>query len=183
MVKSLRQHGFRLIITAILSIVVLSACSANDNSHTTVTTVVTPPRRQELTVVTIPPIQPPSDKSPSNSAETKLIPKNAVGVDPSKPLLVVKTPGEGQTFRAEEVVLIDFLVLNAKLKGEGGEYRFRYFVDDDDPRWVDNPIPFGLSGWLPGPHRIRLELIGPDGWPYRNGNQNIVTREIKVSTQ
>ena len=186
MVKYLTQNGFRFIITAILSSVLLSACSANDNSHTTVSTVVTPPRRQELTVVTIPPTQPPSDKSRSSSEETKVdhfVPSNAAGVDPSKPLLIVKTPSNGQTFRTEGVVPVDFLILNAKLKDDGGEYRLRYFVDDDDPRWLDNPIPFGLAGWLPGPHRIRLELIGPDGWPYRNGNQNIVTREITVSTQ
>jgi len=95
-----------------------------------------------------------------------------------KPLLVFDL--KSTTLRVGDVVAIKFAVRNAKLRGEGGEFRIRYFIDDDDARWTDTTEPFGLSGWVPGKHTIRLELIGPDGWPYRNGNQNIITREITV---
>jgi hypothetical protein len=79
-----------------------------------------------------------------------------------------------------EEVPIDFSILNAKLKGDGGDYRMRYIVDDDDMKWVDKAEPFWLAGWIPGQHTIRMELIGPDGWPYKNGSANIVTKEISV---
>lgn len=78
-------------------------------------------------------------------------------------------------------VPIDFDVTNAKLKGDGGNFRVRYIVDDGQMQWLDESRPIWLSGWVPGEHMIRLELIGPDGWPYRNGNANIVTRKIWVT--
>jgi len=103
------------------------------------------------------------------------------GADLTKPLLV--DLGEGETFRIGQDVVIDFTVCNAKLRSDGGDFRVRYIIDDDDPQWVENAYPFGLSGWVAGKHTIRLELIGPDGWPYKNGNQNIITREITVTDQ
>ena len=103
------------------------------------------------------------------------------GVDPKKPLLVFDLPRNA--FRVGEVVPINFAIRNAKLRGEGGDFRVRHIIDDDDAQWVDSPQPFGFSGWVPGKHTIRLELIGPDGWPYKNGNHNIITREITVTNQ
>jgi len=100
-------------------------------------------------------------------------------VDPAKPLLIFNLPN-GKTFREGEEVAIDFSLANAKLKGDGGEYRIRYIVDDDDMKWIDRWEQIVLTGWIAGKHTIRLELIGPDGWPYRNGDYNIVTREITI---
>ena len=166
-------------LSLLLILMVLQAsCSSNDNAHTTVTTVVPPPLRQVLTVVPMPTPGNESAGSPS-PANSQSSPEQYVGVDLSKPLLVLNL-ANGKSFRLGEVVPIDFSVRNAKLRNEGGEYRIRYIIDDEDPQWVDSPQPFGLSGWVPGKHTIRLELIGPDGWPYRNGNQNVVTREITV---
>ena len=155
-----------------------ASCSSNDNAHTTVTTVVQPPPRQVLTVVPMPTQgnENAGSPAPANSSSS---PEQYVGVDLSKPLLVFNL-ANGKTFRPGEVVPIDFFVRNAKLRNEGGEYRIRYIIDDEDPQWIDSPQPFGLSGWIPGKHSIRIELIGSDGWPYRNGNQNVVTREITV---
>jgi hypothetical protein len=163
-------------VFALLVVLVHAGCSSNENAHTTATTIVPPPPRQVLKVVRgdlyagIPP-------SPCESASVSKAPE-CVGVDPRKPLLVFDLPKT--TFGVSDVVAINFAVRNAKLRGEGGEFRIRYIIDDDDARWSDSTEPFGLSGWLPGRHTIRLELIGPDGWPYRNGNQNIITREITV---
>lgn len=102
-------------------------------------------------------------------------------IDPTKPLLTSNSPqGEFKGERADPL-LIDFWVSNAKLRGDGGEYRIRCFIDDDEARYFDKWEPVWLAGWLPGKHTVRLELLGADQWPVRNGNSNITTHEIKVS--
>jgi hypothetical protein len=50
-------------------------------------------------------------------------------------------------------------------------------------QWIDASEQVVLAGWTPGKHTIRLELVGPDGWPYKNGDHNIVTREFTVLNQ
>ena len=171
----------RIILTSSLILLLLCqlACSSNDNAHTTATTLVQPPPRQVLTVVGGNPYarvlpSPCETESPTKPAE-------CVGVDPKKPLLVFDLPNL-KSFRLGEVVSINFSVRNAKLRANGGDFRVRYIIDDEDAQWIDSDQPFGLSGWVPGKHTIRLELIGADGWPYRNGNQNIVTRELSVES-
>lgn len=152
-------------------LVVFLACTAcvgnRDASHTTATTVVPPPPRQVLQAETRPAAQSPAK------------PGLKIQADPSKPLMLFNLP-DGKTFREGEEVVIDFWLWNAKMKGDGGDFRVRYIVDDDDMKWLDRREQVALTGWLPGKHTIRLELIGPDGWPYRNGDYNIVTREIMV---
>ena len=146
-----------------------TACAGNkDASHTTATTIVPPPPRQVLQAQTRPAVQ-----SPAKPDDPKL------QGDPSKPLMIFNMLN-GKTFREGEEVVIDFSLANAKMKGDGGDFRVRYIVDDDDMKWLDRWEQVALTGWLPGKHTIRLELIGPDGWPYRNGDYNVVTREIMV---
>ena len=156
-----------LIITFIALVSV--ACSGNrDNAHTTATTFVPPPPRQVLLVE-----KRAAKQVPAQPDDPKL------KVDPKKPLLVFNLP-DGKTFREGEPVMIDFSLANAKLKGDGGEYRVRYIVDDEEMQWVDAHEQLVLTGWTPGKHTIRIELIGPDGWPFRNGDYNVVTRELTV---
>ena len=45
---------------------------------------------------------------------------------------------------------------------------------------LTNATGRSLTGWTPGKHTIRIELVGPDGWPYRNGDYNVVTRDLTV---
>ena len=148
----------------------VSCSTSNDNAHTTATTVVSPPPHQILRV------SPHSRKTQDISLDPNL------RADATKPLLFFNL-ANGQTFHEGDEVLIDFSLSNAKLKGDGGEFRVRYIIDDDDPQWIDKWEPLGLSGWIPGKHTVRLELIGPDGWPYRNGDYNVATREILVATR
>jgi len=158
--------AYKKLLYMILSAPLLAsfACSGNnENSHTTVTTHVSPPPHQVLRAETRSGRQLPP-RAPNLSA------------DVNKPLLVFNLPN-GQTFREGEEVVIDFSLANAKLKGDGGDLRVRYFVDDDEMQWIDRWEQVALSGWVPGKHTIRLELIGPDGWPVRD---NMVTREIMV---
>jgi hypothetical protein len=155
---------------ALLWIIALVSCgcSSNENAHTTATTVVPPPPRQVLHV------------EPRATQQLVAKPDNPkLRVDIQKPLMIFNLPN-GKTFREGEEVAIDFSLANAKLKGDGGEYRVRYIVDDEDMQWVDRWQQIALTGWIPGKHTIRLELIGPDGWPYRNGDYNVVTRELTV---
>ncbi|PYS70627.1 MAG: hypothetical protein DMF69_12875, partial [Acidobacteria bacterium] len=144
------QANMRRIILIGISSLLLTACSNNDNSHTTATTYVAAPPHQVLTVVHKPGV----------------IPKTSPPVDPSadqkQPLLVFHLD-DGKTFRVGEEVPVEFSVMNAKLRGEGGEFRVRYITDDDEMQWLDTAASFSIAGWTPGKHKIRIELIGPDG--------------------
>ena len=157
-------------LVTVALILVSSACSGNnENAHTTATTFVSPPPRQVLRAESRPGKQVPAKPDDPN-----------LKVDQSKPLLIFNLPN-GKTFRGSEEVVIDFSLANAKLKGDGGEYRVRYIVDDDAMKWIDRWEQVALTGWIAGKHTIRLELVGPDGWPYRNGDYNIVTREVIIT--
>jgi hypothetical protein len=152
----------RVGMVAVVVVLVSSACSGNgDGSHTTATTFVSPPPRQVLKAEFRP------------VKQVSALPDD---VETKEPLLIFNL-SDGKTFREGEEVAIDFSLANAKLKGDGGDYRIRYIVDDDDMKWIDRSEQVVLTGWIPGKHTIRLELIGPDGWPYRNNNE---TREITV---
>ena len=100
-------------------------------------------------------------------------------MDPAKPLLTFVLPNR-MKLPSDTHLVIDFYLSNAKLKDDGGDYRVRYIIDDDDPQWIDKWEPVWLAGWIEGKHTVRLELIGPDGWPFSNGGYNIITREISV---
>jgi len=159
----------KLGLLVLIALICVACASNNDNAHTTATTFVSPPPRQVLRAESRA-----SQQTPAKPDEPKK------QVDPKKPLLIFNLPN-GKTFREGEEVVIDFSLANAKLKGDGGEYRVRYIVDDDDMKWIDRWEQIVLTGWTPGKHTIRLELIGPDGWPYRNGDYNVVTRELIVT--
>ena len=159
----------KLILAVLIAAFLLAGCSTdNDNQHTTATTIVPPPPQQTLRAESRP------------APQTPLKIEDLSGkFDPAKPLLVFNLPN-GKTFRQGEEVVIDFSLANAKLKGDGGEFRVRYLVDDEEMKWIDASEQVVLTNWLPGKHTIRLELVGPDGWPYRNGDFNVETREITI---
>ena|SRR5689334_11226087 len=159
-------------ILLFIALLVLASCSGgNDNSHTTATTVVPPPPRQvlraEFRPVPVPHLIRPDFVFPGKTYDRK------------QPVLLFDMPND-KTFREGDPVVIEFTLLNAELKGDGGEYRVRYMIDDDDMQWIDRWEQVWLWGWLPGKHTIRVELIGPDGWPFRNGDFNVETREITI---
>ena len=161
------QAFFKFTLLALL--LVQASCSTNnDNAHTTATTVVPAPAQQVLRIET----------RPIKGAVAKPDDPN-LKVDPAKPLLIFNLPN-GKTFRENEEVVIDFSLANATLKGDGGEFRVRYIVDDEEMRWIDRWEDVVLTGWVPGNHTIRMELVGPDGWPYKNGDYNIIDRQLTV---
>ncbi len=106
---------------------------------------------------------------------------SAGALDPAKPLLTYSRP-KGE-YKGEDAnpIMIDFWLTGAKLKGDGGDYRVRYIVDDDNAKYIDKWEPIWLSGWINGKHSVRLELIDKDGKPVDNGGYNTTTREITVT--
>jgi len=123
-----------------------------------------------------------SSAAPKPTREGKDMASSSAGaLDPAKPLLTYSRP-KGE-YKAEDAnpIMIDFWLTGAKLKGDGGEYRVRYIVDDDDAKYIDKWEPIWLSGWINGKHSVRLELIDKDGKPVDNGGYNTTTREITVT--
>ncbi|MEP6911196.1 MAG: hypothetical protein ABI923_00485 [bacterium] len=119
--------------------------------------------------------------TPTTPREGKDMAQSTAGdVDPTKPLLTYSRPKGEYKGADADPIMIDFWVANAKLKGDGGEYRVRYIIDDDAPRFIDKWEPTWLSGWLSGKHTVRLELLGKDEMPVENGGYNTTTREITV---
>src|SRR6266404_7025130 len=122
-----------------------------------------------------------SSAAPKPTREGKDMASSSAGaLDPAKPLLTYSRP-KGE-YKAEDAnpIMIDFWLTGAKLKGDGGDYRVRYIVDDDDAKYIDKWEPIWLSGWINGKHSVRLELIDKDGKPVDNGGYNTTTREITV---
>ena len=114
--------------------------------------------------------------------EGKDFPASTAGdVNPSKPLLTYSRPKGEYKGGDADPIMIDFWLSGAKLKGDGGEYRVRYIVDDDDPKFIDKWEPIWLSGWINGKHTVRLELLDKNGRPVENGGYNTTSREITVT--
>jgi hypothetical protein len=106
--------------------------------------------------------------------------KTADEVRPTNPLLTYNRPKGDYKGADSDPIMIDFWLSNAKLKRDGGDFRIRYFVDDDDARFIDNWEPIWLQGWTTGKHTVHLELLGNDGWPVKNGGYNVTTRGITI---
>jgi hypothetical protein len=105
---------------------------------------------------------------------------NATDVDPKKPLLTYSRPkGEYKGADAESI-MIDFFLTNAKLAGDGGEYRVRYSVDGGEAKMLDKWQPIWLTGWTNGKHTVKLELVDKDGNVVANGDYNSTSRDITV---
>lgn len=105
----------------------------------------------------------------------------AGAVDPKKPLLTYSRP-KGE-YKADDTnaVMIDFWLSNAKLTGDGGEYRVRYSVDGGEAQFIDKWAPIWFTGWTTGKHSVKLELVGKDGNLVDNGGYNSTTREITIT--
>src|SRR6185436_18479436 len=102
-------------------------------------------------------------------------------VDRAKPLLTYSRPKGEYKGADADPVMIDFWLMNAKLQGDGGEYRVRYSVDGGEAKFLDKWEPIWLSGWISGKHSVKLELVDKDGNVVDNGGYNSTTREITIA--
>ncbi len=108
-------------------------------------------------------------------------PSTAEGVDKSKPLLTYSRPKGEYKGDDTNAIMLDFWLSNAKLQGDGGDYRVRYSVDGAEPHFIDKWGPIWLTGWTPGKHTVRLELVDKSGNPVVNGKYNDTSRDITVT--
>ena len=108
-------------------------------------------------------------------------PSTAGDVDRNKPLLTYSRP-KGEYKGAEaDPIMIDFWLTNAKLQGDGGEYRVRLTLDGGQPHYIDRWAPVWFQGWTAGKHSVRLELVDRNGNVVENGGYNSTTRDITVA--
>jgi hypothetical protein len=117
----------------------------------------------------------------SATPEGKDMPASTAGaVDPTKPLLTYSRP-KGEYKEADaDAIMIDFWLANAKLAGDGGEYRVGYSIDGSTPQFIDKWAPIWITGWAPGKHTVRIELVDKAGNVVDNGGYNSTLREITV---
>jgi hypothetical protein len=113
--------------------------------------------------------------------EGKAMQQSTAGaIDAKKPLLTYSRP-KGEYKEADaDPIMIDFWLANAKLTGDGGEYRVRYSVDGGEPKFIEKWAPTWLQGWTAGKHSVKVELVDKDGNVVDNGGYNSTTREITV---
>lgn len=104
----------------------------------------------------------------------------AGAVDFKRPLLTYSRPKGEYKGADSDAIMIDFWLSNAKLQGDGGEYRVRYSIDGEDAKFIAKWQPIWISGWTSGKHTVKLELVDKDGNLVENGGYNSTTREITV---
>jgi hypothetical protein len=102
-------------------------------------------------------------------------------VDGKRPLLTYSRPKGEYKGADTEAIMIDFWLSNAKLQGDGGDFRVRYSVDGGEAKYIDKWEPIWLKGWGAGKHTVKLELVGKDGNPVANGDYNSTSRDITVT--
>jgi hypothetical protein len=119
--------------------------------------------------------------SPAPVREGKDLPgQPGAVVDPSKPILTYSRPKGEYKGPDADAIMIDFWLSNAKLQGDGGEYRVRYSVDGGEQKFLDKWEPIWLTGWSAGAHKVRLELVDKSGNVVDNGGFNATERTITV---
>ncbi|HEX8722033.1 MAG TPA: hypothetical protein VF736_15470 [Pyrinomonadaceae bacterium] len=108
-------------------------------------------------------------------------PSTGGSVDRAKPLLTYSRPKGEYKGADADAIMIDFWLSNARLQGDGGEYRVRYAVDGGEAKYIDRWEPLWLSGWTAGKHTVRLELVDRSGNVVDNGGYNSTSRDITVT--
>ena len=105
----------------------------------------------------------------------------ASDVDAKKPLLTYSRPKGEYKGADADAIMIDFWLLNAKLKDGGGDYRVRYSIDGGEAKYIDTWSPIWLKGWTAGKHTVKLELVDKSGNVVANGDYNSTSRDITIS--
>lgn len=119
--------------------------------------------------------------APAASPEGKDMPPSKAGtVDRTKPLLTYSRPKGEYKGADADPIMIDFWLTNAKLQGDGGDYRVRYSVDGGEAKYIDKWEPLWLAGWTAGKHNVKLELVDKSGNLVDNGGYNSTPRDITV---
>ena len=128
-----------------------------------------------------PTLVPSPGASPAAASEGKeMQPSKGGAVERTKPLLTYSRPKGEYKGPDADAIMIDFWLSNAKLQGDGGEYRVRYSVDGGEAKYIDKWEPIWLTGWAAGKHTVKLELVDKAGNVADNGGYNSTSRDITV---
>jgi len=123
-----------------------------------------------------------TNTSPTPPKEGKDMKASTAGaVDAKKPLLTYSRPKGDYKGGDADAIMIDFWLTNAKLVGDGGDYRVRYTIDGGEAKFIDKWQPIWIKGFINGNHSIRLELVDKNGAPVENGGYNSTAREFTVT--
>jgi hypothetical protein len=126
-----------------------------------------------------------ANQTMSNSSATpedkEMAESHGGAVDTTKPLLTYSRPKGEYKGADAEAIMVDFWLSNAKLTGDGGEYRVRLSVDGAEVKMIDKWAPVWFSGWTEGKHTVKLELVDASGNLVDNGGYNSTSREITVA--
>lgn len=121
-------------------------------------------------------------KSKEKKAEGVEVKESSAGsVDFSKPLLTYSRPKGKYEGDDADAIMIDFWLSNAKLTGDGGKFKVRYTINDNEPEMIEKWSPLWIKGWKDGNANIKLELVDGDGKLVENGGYNSTVRSIEVS--
>jgi len=124
---------------------------------------------------------PAADSTPKATPEGKDVqPSTGGSIDRAKPLLTYSRPKGEYKGDDANAIMIDFWLSNAKLQGDGGEYRVRYSVDGGEAKYIDKWEQIWLAGFAAGKHTVKLELVDKSGNAVDNGVYNTTTRDITV---
>ena len=102
-------------------------------------------------------------------------------VDFTKPFITYSRPKGTYKGDDAKAIMIDFWLSNAKLIGDGGEYKVQYVINDTQPQLLEKWEPIWLKDWKDGKNTIKLTLLDKEGNFVDNSDYNSTTREITVS--
>ncbi len=123
-----------------------------------------------------------ANANPTATPEGKDMQTSQAGaVDKAKPLLTYSRPKGEYKGADADAIMIDFWLWNAKLQGDGGEYRVKYSVDGGEAKYIDKWQPIWLTGWTNGKHKVKVELVDKSGAVVDNGGYNSTEREITIA--
>ena len=126
--------------------------------------------------------KPTTTNSNQPMSEGKEMKESTAGaVDAGKPLLTYSRPKGEYKGADADAIMIDFWLSNAKLTGDGGEYRVKYSIDGGEAKFIDKWTPIWLKGWTNGSHSVKVELVNKSGNVVDNGGYNSTTREITIA--
>ncbi len=122
-----------------------------------------------------------SNQTMANAEGKEMKPSTAGAVDMKKPFLTYSRPKGDYEGEDAEAIMVDFWLTNAKLAGDGGEYKVRLSVDGKEVKMIENWQPIWFKGWSDGKHEVKLELVDSGGKLVENGGYNSTMREITVN--
>ncbi len=120
--------------------------------------------------------------APKPTPEGKDMQNSTAGpIDAAKPLLTYSRPKGEYKGDDANAIMIDFWLSNAKLTGDGGEYRVSWSVNGGEAKFIEKWEPIWLTGWAAGKHKVVLTLVNKDGKIVDNGGFNATVREIAIT--